>query len=65
MSDSPVSFVLEGKTAVVQMDDGKANALSPAMIEALLAALGRAEKEASAIVLAGRAERFSAGFDLR
>jgi enoyl-CoA hydratase len=47
------------------MDDGKANALSVEMIEALLAALARAEGEAKAMVLAGRAERFCAGFDLR
>ncbi|HUQ01417.1 MAG TPA: crotonase/enoyl-CoA hydratase family protein [Kofleriaceae bacterium] len=60
-----VKYRLEGKTAVVEMDDGKANALSDAMIEALLAALARAEGEASAMVLAGRAERFCAGFDLR
>jgi enoyl-CoA hydratase len=47
------------------MDDGKANALSESMIDALLAALDRAEAEASAVVLAGRADRFCAGFDLR
>jgi enoyl-CoA hydratase len=47
------------------MDDGKANALGEAMIEALVAALDRAESEATAMVLAGRPERFSAGFDLR
>jgi enoyl-CoA hydratase len=35
------------------------------MIEGLTAALGRAEAEASAVVLAGRPERFCAGFDLR
>src|SRR5687768_15762917 len=55
----------EGKVAVVEMDDGKANALSDAMIDAVTAALTRAEAEASAVVLAGRAERFCAGFDLR
>jgi enoyl-CoA hydratase len=47
------------------MDDGKANALSVPMIEALTAAIDRAEQEATAIVLAGRPERFCAGFDLR
>ncbi len=47
------------------MDDGKANALSDAMIDALVNALARAEKEASAIVLTGRPERFCAGFDLK
>ncbi len=60
-----VRYRMEGTTAVVEMDDGKANALSVAMIDALLAALTRAEGEASAMVLAGRPERFCAGFDLR
>lgn len=64
MSD-PLTYHLENKLAVVQMDDGKVNALSRPMIDALLAALARAEQEASAVVLAGRAERFCAGFDLR
>jgi enoyl-CoA hydratase len=58
-------YRLEGKIAVVEMDDGKANALSDAMIDAVAAALTRAEAEASAMVLAGRPERFCAGFDLR
>ena len=52
-------------TAVIQMDDGKANALSDAMITEVGEALARAEKEANAIVLAGRPERFCAGFDLK
>jgi enoyl-CoA hydratase len=60
-----LTYTLEGTTAVVQMDDGKANALSGAMISALVEALARAEKEASAMVLAGRPDRFCAGFDLR
>ena len=59
------SYTLDNKVAVVQMDDGKANALSRPMIDALVAALARAEEEASAIVLAGRPDRFCAGFDLR
>ncbi len=61
----PLTYVLENKVAIIQMDDGKANALSKAMIDGLLAAIARAEAEASAIVLAGRPERFCAGFDLR
>jgi enoyl-CoA hydratase len=60
-----VNYVLENKVAVLTMDDGKANALSQAMLDELVAAVGRAEKEASAIVLAGRTDRFCAGFDLR
>ncbi|HEY4239186.1 MAG TPA: crotonase/enoyl-CoA hydratase family protein [Kofleriaceae bacterium] len=61
----PVTYTLDGTTAVITMDDGKANALSIAMIDSLVAALDRAEGEAKAIVLAGRPERFCAGFDLR
>ncbi|HEU4408610.1 MAG TPA: crotonase/enoyl-CoA hydratase family protein [Polyangiaceae bacterium] len=61
----PLSYALEGKTAVVTMDDGKANALSEAMIAGLVAAVARAEAEASALALFGRPERFCAGFDLR
>lgn len=64
-STGPLGYTLEGKTAVLSMDDGKANALSDAMIEALTAALDRAEKEANAVVLAGRPDRFCAGFDLK
>jgi enoyl-CoA hydratase len=60
-----VHYQLEGTTAVVQMDDGKANALSEAMIAQLGEALARAEKEANAVVLAGRSDRFCAGFDLK
>jgi enoyl-CoA hydratase/carnithine racemase len=60
-----LTYTLEGTTAIVQMDDGKANALSDAMITALLEALTRAEKEAGAMVLVGRTDRFCAGFDLK
>jgi enoyl-CoA hydratase len=48
----------------IQLDDGKANALSFAMIEAIHAALDIAEKEEGAVVLEGRPGRFCAGFDL-
>ncbi len=51
--------------AVLRMDDGKANALSHEMLDAFTAALDRAEREAGAVVLAGREGRFSAGFDLK
>jgi enoyl-CoA hydratase len=64
MSDEIVRHRLEEKVAVIEMDDGKVNAISHAMIDALDRALDRAEKEAKAIVLSGRAGRFSGGFDL-
>jgi enoyl-CoA hydratase len=65
MASDVLSYTLEGNLAIVRMDDGKANALSEAMIDALLEALTRAESEAGAIVLTGRPDRFCAGFDLR
>jgi enoyl-CoA hydratase len=64
MSDL-ITYELNNKIAILRMDDGKANALSYAMMDAALAALSRAEKEASAVVLTGRPGRFCAGFDLR
>ena len=60
-----VRYELRDAVAVLRMDDGKANAFSHAMLEALGAALDRAEKEARAVVLIGRPERFSGGFDLK
>lgn len=61
-----VKFRMEGPVAVVTMDDGKVNALSPAMLDAIGGVLdaAEAEAEADAVVLAGREDRFSAGFDL-
>lgn len=59
-----LSYSLEADVAVLAMDDGKANALSHEMIDALGKGLDRAESEAGAMVLLGRPGRFSAGFDL-
>jgi enoyl-CoA hydratase len=64
MSSDPVRYESRDAVALITLDDGKANAVSPALVAALDAALDRAEREASAVVLAGRPGRFSAGFDL-
>lgn len=61
----PTRYTEDDGISVITMDDGKVNALSPAMISSLDAALDRAEAAgAGAVVLAGRPDRFSAGFDL-
>ena len=65
MTTEIVSFQLDDNVATITMDDGKANALSPDMLEQLAAALDRAEAEAKAVVIAGREGRFCAGFDLK
>jgi enoyl-CoA hydratase len=62
---TPLTYTLEDKVATIRMDDGKANALSHAMIDGLLESLERAEKEAAAMILTGRPDRFCAGFDLK
>ena len=51
---------------VIHLDDGKANALSTEIIAAIHAALDVAESDDAirAVVLHGRAGRFSGGFDL-
>ncbi|MGE4607529.1 MAG: crotonase/enoyl-CoA hydratase family protein [Myxococcota bacterium] len=59
-----VNYELRGDVALLNFDDGKANVISPDSTAALNSALDRAEKEAKALVIAGRAGRFSAGFDL-
>jgi enoyl-CoA hydratase len=60
-----VQFELTEGVALLRMDDGKANALSPEMLDALDAAFERAEKEAKAVVITGRPGRVCAGFDLK
>jgi enoyl-CoA hydratase len=47
------------------MDDGKVNALSPAMLEELASALGNAEEDGAVVVITGREQTLSAGFDLK
>ncbi len=64
LADPLLDYSLDGRVAVLRLDDGKANALSHAAIDALHAALDRAEKEAGAVCLLGREGRFCAGFDL-
>lgn len=64
MSDTVTVTESDG-VSVVRLDDAKANALSPAVVAAIDAALDRVlEEESAAVVLSGRPGRFSAGFDL-
>jgi enoyl-CoA hydratase len=60
-----VSYRLEGSIATISMDDGKANALSLAMLRELDAAFDRAQEDRAVVILTGREGVFSAGFDLR
>jgi enoyl-CoA hydratase len=64
MSDRALNYELDGKVAVLSIDDGRANAIGHDLIDDLNTALERAEKEAHAVLIIGRPGRFSAGFDL-
>ena len=60
----PLTTTIEDGVAVLRFDDGKANVLSHAAIDAFEAALDRAEVEARAVCIVGREGKLSAGFDL-
>ncbi len=55
----------DGEVAVITLDDGKANACGFAMLDAINAALNRAQADARAVLLLGRAGVLSGGFDLK
>ncbi len=64
MGEGAVSYEMRDRVAILRIDDGRVNALSPALIEAIGKELDRAEREARALLMVGRPGRFSAGFDL-
>ncbi|MCX7619671.1 MAG: enoyl-CoA hydratase-related protein, partial [Acidimicrobiales bacterium] len=60
-----VDISTQDELLVARVDDGKANAITHAMIDTLHRALDRAEPdEIGAVVIIGRPGKFSAGFDL-
>jgi len=65
MAATSVQYELDQGIAVIRMDDGKRNALSPSMFKALNGALDQAERDGAIVILTGRDEVFSAGFDLK
>jgi enoyl-CoA hydratase len=59
------SYELDGRIATITMDDGKVNALSIPMLQAVHGAFDQAERDGAVVVLTGRERYFSAGFDLK
>ncbi len=65
---SPVNLEIKDSIAHIAFDDGKVNAISPSVAEALDKALDDAGKDGSGcevVVISGRPGVFSAGFDLK
>ncbi len=60
-----ISIDIQNDVALIRMDDGKANVINFELMAALNDALDEAQSGAKAVVLAGRHDRFSGGFDLR
>ncbi|HEY7256447.1 MAG TPA: crotonase/enoyl-CoA hydratase family protein [Solirubrobacterales bacterium] len=60
-----VDYSLEDGVATIAMDDGKVNVLSPAMLGEISSALDRAETDGAIVLITGREQTLSAGFDLK
>ena len=60
-----VQYSLQDKVAMIRIDDGKRNALSPEVLREIYAAFDQAESDGATIILTGREGVFSAGFDLK
>lgn len=60
-----VNVEIENQIAVITLNNGKVNAISPQVIEELNAALDQAEQEKSVVILTGQAGIFSGGYDLK
>jgi len=59
-----VTYSRSGPVGTIVMDDGKANVMSVAMLNALHAAFDQAERDKTVVILKARGKHFSGGFDL-
>ena len=59
------SCVVENDIAIIELDEGRANAVSHQLIDDVSRGLDEAEKTAKAVLIRGREGMFSAGFDLK
>jgi enoyl-CoA hydratase len=60
-----ISYRVQGTLAIVEIDDGKANALGTVALDSLQSTLDDADRDGvSAVILKGRPGVFSSGFDL-
>ena len=60
-----VQYDLQDGIATIRIDDGKRNALAPEVLREIYAAFDRAEADKAIVILTGREDVFSAGFDLK
>jgi enoyl-CoA hydratase len=60
-----IDYHLDDGVATLTLDNGKVNAISPAMIEAFNQALDQAEADRALVVITGQPGILSAGYDLK
>ena len=65
MTAKSVRYELQDRVATLRIDDGKRNALSPEVLSEIYAAFDKAEDDRALVILTGREDVFSAGFDLK
>lgn len=65
MTTESVRYDLKDRIATIRIDDGKRNALPPGVLHEIYRALDRAESDRAAVIMTGREQVFSAGFDLK
>ena len=65
MATDAVQYRLQERIATIRIDDGKRNALSPAILQGIYQALDQAESDHATVIMTGREDVFSAGFDLK
>jgi enoyl-CoA hydratase len=64
MTADLVQYHLDDSVATIRIDDGKRNALSPAVFSEIYHAFDQAEADDAIVIVTGRDDVFSAGFDL-
>lgn len=65
MTNKAIHYELRDRVATIRIDDGKRNALSPDVLRDIYGALDRAESDKAIVIITGREDVFSAGFDLK
>ena len=65
MDIKPATLSQTEDISIINLDDGKANVFSPTMIEAVNDCLDKIPTDSGSLVIKGRDEIFSGGFDLK
>lgn len=65
MQTESILYEVRQRIATIRIDDGNRNALSPGVLQQIYRAFDRAEADRATVIITGREDVFSAGFDLK